>query len=233
MNEIQTLEGMVLLDPAVHMRTTFLARMSEDRGVLVHDLKLVLVCSDLEVRDRNDPYNGEQGTLRFVTLTATASVIVEDISSNVDLDAVAAAVAAKLAAGEVFAAFGDAVVDQWVERERHGDRVMWLTFARRVSGWIRNSGPDSAKAHLLSESLVTDHSSIRRFVLPLGNVDINEGGAVLKAQGFTVHFLPSYYCRTSTPAGDPHPLLLYYDVYVASADARVTKYPAAVPVFPE
>lgn len=82
------------------MYAAFLACISLDRCVLVHDLEFVAVGRDGEVLDRSDSYDGEERSFGFPAHGASTSVVVKDIPFDSDSHWVGSAVAFECAAVE-------------------------------------------------------------------------------------------------------------------------------------
>jgi len=111
MHETQPLESMILLDRAVHVYAALLAGCAEDGCVLVEYGELVLVLGDLYVRVWSDSDDGEESALGSPALTASASMVVEDVALQFDLDGIGFAVALQSAAREVALTLGETIVD--------------------------------------------------------------------------------------------------------------------------
>ena len=101
------------------MNTTVSAGMSLNSGALVNDVELVLVGSHLELVLGDNTNDGEEGALGLPALGAAAGVVVGNIARKDNLNRVALAVASTLAAFEIVAALGEAVVDRGVKRDGH------------------------------------------------------------------------------------------------------------------
>jgi hypothetical protein len=118
-DEIQSLERVVLLDATEQVHAALLARMSLDHGALVDDLELVAVGGHghFVLGDHSD--DGEEGAGRLPALGTSTGMVVSHVAAESHLDFVAATLAVQLSAGEVGIALGDAVVDQRMKRGRH------------------------------------------------------------------------------------------------------------------
>lgn len=118
-DEVQALEGVVLLDAAEHVNTAVAAGVSLDGSILVDDGELVTIGSDLDLVAGDDGNDGEESALRLPALGASAGVVVQDLAVEGDLDGVGRALAANLSAGEVVGALCEAVLEAGVEVVRH------------------------------------------------------------------------------------------------------------------
>jgi hypothetical protein len=118
-NEVETLEGVLLLDAAEHVNTAVAAGVSLDSSALVDDGELVTVGGNLKLIAGDDSDDGEESTLGLPALGATTGVVVGDLAVEGDLDGVGGALASELATREAGRALGDALVDAGVEVVRH------------------------------------------------------------------------------------------------------------------
>lgn len=84
MHEIQTLEGVVVLDTAVHVRAALLARVAVDRGVGVDDAEFVFVGCYADSFTRDDADDGEERPGGFPAFRTAAGVVVCDVALEVD-----------------------------------------------------------------------------------------------------------------------------------------------------
>lgn len=110
---------MILLNRPIQVSPALLARVAENRGVLVHNLELVAVLGYLDIAVGNDSDLGEQRALRPPTLGATTEMLVQNIAFEFNLDGVALAEAVEGAPLEVRVAFNEAVIDDGVEGDGH------------------------------------------------------------------------------------------------------------------
>lgn len=117
MDEVQSLERMILDNATEHVHSAILAGVSLDCSRGVDDCELVLVGRYGEVGNRHDTDDREEGSRWLPAFRAAASVVVSYIARNLDLDFVAGAVAFESAAGEIGVAFLQAVVDEWVKSD--------------------------------------------------------------------------------------------------------------------
>jgi hypothetical protein len=104
------------------MGSTFLAGVTLDGSFGVNDGQFVLVGCDFDVLDGNDANDGEESAGWLPALGAATGVVVENVAGDSYLHFVAWAMAVQFPASEVWTAFGETFVDQWVKR-RHGDEV--------------------------------------------------------------------------------------------------------------
>lgn len=119
MHKVEALEGVVLLDAAEEVHAAVLAGVALDGGGLVDDGQLGPVGGHGELVAGHDGNHGEERAGGLPALGAAAGVVVEDVGGERHFDGGGAALAVQLAAGEVGAALGEAVVDEGVERRRH------------------------------------------------------------------------------------------------------------------
>lgn len=123
MDEVQTLEGVILLNATEQVNSAILASIALNGGFLVDDSELGGVGGHGDGVTGNNADNGEEGALRLPALRATTGVVVGDIAAQSDLDLVGGAVAVELSTGKAAGAGSDAVVDERVKRGSHCDNV--------------------------------------------------------------------------------------------------------------
>lgn len=93
MDEVEALEGVLLLDAAEEVDAALLARVALDRRALVHDGELFRGARHAERGARDDAHDGEEGARGLPALGAPARVVVQHVGRDGDLDRVRLAVA--------------------------------------------------------------------------------------------------------------------------------------------
>src|SRR5436305_2115527 len=106
MDEVEAVERMPLvLDAAIHVRATRLARVPLDGLRSVDDVQLVAVLEHANVLARHHRHDGKYSALRFPALGAAAGMVVGDVALDSNLDRLVLAFADKCSAGEAGRAF--------------------------------------------------------------------------------------------------------------------------------
>ena len=122
MDEVESFERMILLDPTKQVDATVLASMALDGCAFVHDDQLLLVGCDLDIVGRNNPDEGEESSGGLPALGTPADVVVKNVAGDGHLHTgVAWTMAVKLSTRETVTSFGDPIVDQRMKRGCHGD----------------------------------------------------------------------------------------------------------------
>jgi len=121
MDEVESLECMVLLNAAKEVDATVLTSVAPDSSTLVDNDQLVLVGSNLNLVDRDDSDHREEISLWLPTLRASTDVVVENVAGKGDLYFVGSTVAMQLSTWEVLTSLGNAIVDERVKRRCHGE----------------------------------------------------------------------------------------------------------------
>lgn len=120
-DKVQSLEGVVNLNAAEQMSAAFLAGVALNGGCLVENLELVCVGSHGEVLLGDYTNDGEESTGGLPALRTSAGVVVGDVALDGDCDFVLRAETVEVSAGKIGVTFGDTVVNEGVEGDRHVD----------------------------------------------------------------------------------------------------------------
>lgn len=127
-HKVKSLESVILFNSTVQVDATLLTGVTPDGSFVVHYLQLVLVGCHLHVLNRNDGDDSEERARRFPALRAPARMVVEDVAGEGDFHRMTVTTATKGATGEVLAALCDAVIDQGMKGECHGDLCCVLLY---------------------------------------------------------------------------------------------------------
>lgn len=119
MNEIEPVEGMFLFDTPKHVHTALSAGVSLDSCALVHDMEFVALSSDLNLVSGDHTHDRKECTGGLPTLGTAACVVVGNVAPKSYFDRAVLAMATKFSTAEVWVPFGNAVVEERVERDCH------------------------------------------------------------------------------------------------------------------
>lgn len=116
MDEIESTKSMIFLDATEEVDFAILARVTQDRGVVIKNDQLVLVGFDLDVLDGNDADNCEEGSVWFVALGTSACMVVKNVAGDRNLHFLGCAETPQGSTGKIPSSLRDAIINEGMER---------------------------------------------------------------------------------------------------------------------
>src|ERR1700730_11098591 len=120
MEEVESVQRVAgVVDASVHMHAAFLARVSLDCRVRVHDLQLVFICGYAEIGAWSDRNLREQRVSRFPALRAATNVVKGSLALNRHGHLLVGTLAGQRTTSEVCSGCFETLIDTWVNGSCH------------------------------------------------------------------------------------------------------------------
>src|SRR6202048_2952543 len=120
MEEVESVQWVArVVDAAVHVHAAFLARVSLDCRVRVHDLQLIFICSYAEIGAWSDRNLREQRASRFPALRAATNVMKGSLALDRHGHLLVGTLARQRTTSEVCRGWFEALIDAWMNGSCH------------------------------------------------------------------------------------------------------------------